>query len=409
MEVHRDAAQFLSGRPPQSRHVKRILTILIQFIRRPLAAGQRGRMRYCSILGSAGFAVAGAWLLAAEPSFAQRIASATDYQAQAGAYWQQISEKRKIRFAKWRSNDKVVLTDYVLTQPPVYSGPPRPPEEKQESDRPARQPMPVVADFLKAAAEHYKFAPQRPKSDLEFKRAYAATAKASGLLRDQIVRIYSFETGGNGTYDVQAGLTHNPKARAISTALGYNQLLTTNTVSILAGNGDHLLGILRQWAQSMSGDERRAMERKIEALQRMIAYARSVPNHWNEHTKLAKTSRGYAMHALLMDIDIGPLLQVQKLLTSVHFARGKGHLEPLTAAELEMMNLTGDGNGFDLVTMPQSFREKVPTSNFFQRNGYERNPIARRTGVVAGLYDQMNGIMDRLSQQPGSKELASVF
>ena len=34
------------------------------------------------------------------------------------------------------------------------------------------------------------------------------------------------------------------------------------------------------------------------------------------------------------------------------FARAKGHQQPLTAAELELMNFTGDGNGFDLVTMP---------------------------------------------------------
>ena len=44
------------------------------------------------------------------------------------------------------------------------------------------------------------------------------------------------------------------------------------------------------------------------------------------------------------------------------------------------MNLTGDGNGFDMVTMPQTLRERVPTANFFQQSGYERNPVARRTG-----------------------------
>ena len=68
------------------------------------------------------------------------------------------------------------------------------------------------------------------------------------------------------------------------------------------------------------------------------------------------------------------------------FARSKGHTRPLTAAELELMNFTGDGNGIDLVTMPQEMRAQVPTSNFFQRGGYERNPIARRTGVVSALY-----------------------
>ena len=71
-----------------------------------------------------------------------------------------------------------------------------------------------------------------------------------------------------------------------------------------------------------------------------------------------------------------------------------------------MMNLTGDGNGFDMVTMPQAMREQVPTSNFFQRCGYERNPIARRTGTVAALFAAIETKMDRASQSQGAKELA---
>ena len=41
--------------------------------------------------------------------------------------------------------------------------------------------------------------PNRPASDLDFKRAYAKAALTAGLTRDQIVGIYAFETGGNGT------------------------------------------------------------------------------------------------------------------------------------------------------------------------------------------------------------------
>ena len=55
--------------------------------------------------------------------------------------------------------------------------------------------------------------PQRPKTDLDFKRAYAKVAAAAGLTREQIVRVYAFETGGNGTYDMQAGVSH-PATRA---------------------------------------------------------------------------------------------------------------------------------------------------------------------------------------------------
>jgi hypothetical protein len=69
----------------------------------------------------------------------------------------------------------------------------------------------------------------------------------------------------------------------------------------------------------------------------------------------------------------------------VIFAKSKGFATPLTAAELEMMNLTGDGNGLDMVAMPAPMRERVPTSNFFQRGGYECNPVARRNDTVAKL------------------------
>jgi len=67
------------------------------------------------------------------------------------------------------------------------------------------------------------------------------------------------------------------------------------------------------------------------------------------------------------------------------FIPGGSSCPVLTAAELELMNLTGDGNGFDMLTMPQALRVRVPTANFFQQQGYERNPVARRTGVVANL------------------------
>ncbi|MGH6768311.1 MAG: hypothetical protein ACRECO_04735 [Xanthobacteraceae bacterium] len=335
------------------------------------------------------------------------------YEAQAEAYWKSVADKRRIRFAKRRHHQKIEVKDYVLTQPPVYTGPPRPKDPhppERDTTRPPRKPIPVVADFLKAAKDHYRFVPQRPQNDSAFKHAYAEIAKASGLTRDQIVRIYAFETGGNGAYDVQSGLTHpRPKARAISTAVGYNQLLTTNSVSLLAEHGDHFVNLLRSSAGRLHGDEKRRMEHKIAVLRRMIAASRSVPNQWSHHGKLAKTRAGLGIHALILDRDIGPMMQVQKLLNSLKFARMKGHTARLTAAELEMMNLTGDGNGIDLVTMPQSYRERVPTSNFFQRGGYERNGIARRTATVAGLYAEMNGIMDRLSKQPGAKALAAAY
>ena len=139
------------------------------------------------------------------------------------------------------------------------------------------------------------------------------------------------------------------------------------------------------------------------------AFTLCVPDEWSAHEKLAQTARGWAVHTMVLDIDVGPMLQTHKLLSSVIFARTKGYNRPLTGAELEMMNLTGDGNGFDMVTMPQAMREQVPTSNFFQRGGYERNPVAIRHNTAAKLFANMDGQMDSNSNKPGARELAVVF
>ena len=341
---------------------------------------------------------------------AEYQAAHTAFEEEAGAYWSSIAEKRRGRNAKRRDHLPIALDDYVLTQPPVYNGPKRPanPEPEEPEARPPRQrkAIPLVADLLQAASEQFQWSPQKPVTEVEFKRAYARVALAAGLTREQAVRVYSFETGGNGNYDMQSGLRGG---HAISTAIGYNQLLTTNSVELLAEQGSEFVRALTQRAAELSGPPRQAMERKIAVLKKMVAYARSVPDDWSQHEKLADTPQGWALHAMVLDIDVGPLLQTHKLLTSVIFARAKGFNRPLTAAELEMMNLTGDGTGLDMVTMPQAMREQVPTSNFFQRGGYERNPVAIRHNTVARLLAITDSRMDSNSSLPGAKDLAAAF
>jgi hypothetical protein len=334
------------------------------------------------------------------------------FDAEAEPYWSAIAEKRKIRNAKRRSGEAIGLNDYVLEQAPLYDGPKRPvdPQPEPEEPRAPRKSLPVVADFLKAAAEQFQFRPQRPASELEFKRAYARAAITAGLTREQAIRVYSFETGGNGNHDMQSGLSASrPGSRAISTAIGYNQLLTTNTLVLLAEQGNLIIKELTDMAARLSSPQRQALERKITVVKRMVAFSRSIPGNWSEHEKLGRTPQGWAVHALVLDVDVGPLLQTHKLLTSVHFARAKGYTRPLTAAELEMMNLTGDSTGLDMVTMPMAMRERVPTANFFQRGGYERNPVAIRHNTVAKLLAITDSRMDANSNLPGARELASAF
>jgi hypothetical protein len=343
------------------------------------------------------------------------LAARDAFEAEASAYWDDIATKRRGRNAKRRSRLEVTLDDYVLTQPPVYTGPkrpvnPLPQEPERERPRKPPRPIPVVADLLQAAAEHFQFVPERPASEIDFKRAYAATARAEGLTREQAVRVYAFETGGIGTYDAQSGLLRpRPGGKPISSAIGYNQLLTTNSIELIAEQGHRFVEALNAKAPRLPGAQRKALEQKIAVLKRMVAFCRSVPDEWAEHDRLADTAQGWAVHALILDIDLGPMLQTHKLLTSVLFAQMKGYTAPLSAAELEMMNLTGDGTGLDMVTMPQAMREQVPTSNFFQRSGYERNPVASRNNTVAKLLAVTDSRMDSGAQAQGARDLASVF
>src|SRR5580692_1816309 len=90
----------------------------------------------------------------------------TAFEEEAGAYWNSIAEKRRGRNAKRREHLAIGLDDYVLTQPPVYSGPKRPvnpePEPRPEEKPRQHKAIPLVADLLQAASEHFQWTPQKP-------------------------------------------------------------------------------------------------------------------------------------------------------------------------------------------------------------------------------------------------------
>jgi hypothetical protein len=262
--------------------------------RRP--SGSASRATRAALIGFA----AGLGMLSGRSAKAERPAAATlpssyseqlaayeaaraSFESEAGPYWQSVADKRRLRNEKRRKKEVVALEDYVLTQPPIYLGPPQPTDpDKPAGEQPTadKPPVPVVADFVRSAQEQFGFVPDRPASENQFKKAYAERAKKAGLTRDQIVRIYGFESGGDGKYDVQAGLEYpRPDARAVSTALGYNQLLGTNSVELLAEKGDAFLSALRAKAHaSASGGN--GLSQKLDILGRMIGTARSVPDEW---------------------------------------------------------------------------------------------------------------------------------
>lgn len=340
------------------------------------------------------------------------------FEKKAEAYWETIEDKRAERRKKRADGKSVELADYVLDQPPVYSGPsapvppPAPPPVKRLAKTKKAKPesLPVVADFLRHAKARFQFKPKTPATEMDYKRAYARAVLAAGIAKEQAIRIYGFEAGGNGLYDVQAGLeSKRPGAKPISTALGYNQLLIANTIGILSEHGSAMVEKLQDRAKAAKPERRKELTRKTATLIRMTKFARSIPYRWSAHVKAAETPKGQALHALNLDIDVGPMLQTQKLLDSVKFLRMKGHERRVSAAELEMMNLMGDGNGFDVVTMPAAIRDKVPTSNFFQRGGYERNPVASRNNVVSALLTAMERRMEQQAALDGAKQMDAAF
>ena len=61
-----------------------------------------------------------------EAKLADYTKAMQDFEEQSSKYWALVAEKRRLRNGKHSRQEEVVLTDYILDQPPVYSGPPKP-------------------------------------------------------------------------------------------------------------------------------------------------------------------------------------------------------------------------------------------------------------------------------------------
>lgn len=332
------------------------------------------------------------------------------------SYWQEVEKKRSLRRAKRGKTKFFDADDYVWTYPPTYQGPRLSAEldrqwtrflAAQERAEPSQPPKPIpgLADFLVAAKKHYGFEPARVP-EREFKRRYAEEAIALGLSKEQVVRVYALETGGDGTADMQAGIHPiTKKGKPISSALGYAQLLHANTIGELVKHGDSFIKRLQR-LKAGARDQVRADElhRKIAALQLMLRSAKSVPDNWYRHVAFAKTSKGYGMHAINLDGDIGPWLQSLKLRGLKDFAARKG-VTNLSGEEIELMNLSGPATGLEMM---QPVGLTAPTPNFFARRAYYVNKMVMGK-TSAELLAEFTRRMDLSSRKPGAIEFAQAF
>lgn len=326
------------------------------------------------------------------------------------AYWIAVDAKRDLRRRKRTQGLAFVVDDYIGEQPPKYGGPQLDPEigriVTELKPVEAEAPKPVVVDFLAAARSEYGFAPA-PTTDREFKFRYAWDALAAGLTADQVVRIYALETGGRGTYDMQAGIDpETRKGKPISSALGYAQLLNANSISELVKYGDSFAARLQSMAAAtgVSGARAGHLRAKIAALRKMQRVVRSIPNEWSQHVKFSSTAKGMGIHALNLDADIGPWLQVIKIKGLKEEAERAGRGQ-LSGAEIELINLAGPRTGLEMM---DAVARAMPTTNFFSQTGYYRNTIVREK-TAAQLLAALNERMELNLKRPGSIEFMQAF
>jgi len=326
------------------------------------------------------------------------------------AYWNKVEGKRDVRRAKRVMRQAFEADDYVQAYPPKYQGPALPPDVARilaELKPPTEErSLPNVGDFLAAAKAQFGFVPKRA-TEAEFKRRYAIEALKVGLTKDQVVRVYALETGGLGGYDTLSGTNPVTKqGRPVSSALGYSQILHANSVGGVVKHGEEFARrLLAMAAQPGTAPERVAeLKHKAVIVRKMAHAARAVPNEWGAHVRFANTLAGLGIHAINLDADLGPWLQVIKLKSLKDDAIAAGYPR-LTGAQMELMNLAGPRTGLEMLT---PLGAGMPTSNFFTEGAYGRNPIVRDK-TAAELLAALEQRMEVNLKKQGSIEFAQIF
>ncbi len=340
-----------------------------------------------------------------------KAAFTTWQQQHAEPYWTRVTEARTQRRARpWTEQHQGPFVD---THPPVYSGPPKPNRKDFGLDPElGRQPR-RIADFVAAARERgYPFdlvpenatPAQAAAYETQFRKRYVQAALAAGFNRDQTVGVYVFETGGSGKHS---------ELHSSSAAIGYAQLLVPNSITTIVEQGRGIADRLRGLGLNAKADLVARLRNDI-----LAANGGNPPSWEHAYNVMSATPLGRAVHAANLDLDIGPQLQITKLKKTASdfedYSRRTGTQRELTAEVLEAMNLAGPVNGFWLGHPRTADRLTV---NFFQRSGYEGNPVLAemvegqsRARTAASLMTRMSQIMHgERRTRDGSVEIARLF
>lgn len=340
------------------------------------------------------------------------------WDAAVDAFWDHVASKRSDRRHRKARGEALTADHYVPGFPPPYTGPQLPPEiakawaQYQAAQNalkpppPPPKPIPTLNDMLAAASQYYGFVPEQIP-ERAFKQRYAGEALRLGLTKAQVVRVYALETSGIGTADMQAGI-HPLKrtGKEISTALGYAQLLAANSINELVKHGPAFIERLDHAARLPATDPARAKvwAEKAAVLRRILAKVRSVPNEWERHVALAQTPEGLGIHTINLDGDIGPWLQVVKLV-GLRDEAAKAGRSTLAPNELELMNLAGPATALEMM-LPVGLQMSTP--NFFSRGAYNLNTVVR-SKTAAELLAALDKRMDENMVNPGAVEFQAAF
>jgi len=304
----------------------------------------------------------------------------------------------------------IALDDYVLTQPPVYSGAEAAGGSVADAVRAGRtrerKYIPVVADLLKATAEQFSSPGAAARQRDRIQARLCRAAAGGGVDTEQAVRVYSFETGGSGNHDIaNRGCSASRRVRARSPPRSAQSAAHHHSVELIPSRA---MNSSRRWPKKPRDCPGVSAAPWIT---RSRAEADGGTGAFGTDEWRSTRSSGYAAGLGHPCDGAGyrcrPLLQT----TAAYFrdlrAR-QGLCRGLTAAELEMMNLTATAparHGDDAAGDPRS----GPDLEFlFSAAGYERNPVAIRNNTVAETVGGHDNRMDSNSNCR-REDLAAAF